>query len=131
MSTSNDNEKSPSKRGRPKKIKTQEEIDFEKQKKREIKQKWYQERKYNIQQQHKKYYEENKDNLSEKHKKYYKENKEYVQMQYKENRDELKNKSKHLQSKYREGYRFLCKLLEDNIIPETYINFESIKNIIQ
>ena len=38
MSMSNDNEKSPSKRGRPKKIKTQEEIDFEKQKKREIKQ---------------------------------------------------------------------------------------------
>ena len=32
------------KRGRPKKIKTQEEIDSEKQKKREIKQKWYQER---------------------------------------------------------------------------------------
>jgi len=119
------------KRGRPKKIKTQEEIELDNEKKREIKQKWYEENKGNIQQKHKKYYEENKDNLSLKHKSYYQENKEHIHLKhYQENRDELRIKSKSLQSKYRQGYRFLCKLFEDNIIPETYENFVSIKNIL-
>ena len=41
-------EQQPPKRGRPKKLKTQEEIESLKQKKKEIKQKWYQENKDNI-----------------------------------------------------------------------------------
>jgi hypothetical protein len=111
------------KRGRPKKIKTQEEIDAEKQKKREIKQKWYQEHKNDIQQQHKKYYDEHKDELSQKHKSYYQEYKEHKHT-------EINQKSKVLQSKYREGYRILCKLIEDNAILPSYLNLEEIKKFI-
>ena len=108
------------KRGRPKKIKTQEEIDSEKQKKREIKQKWYQEHKNDIQQQHKKYYIENKDKLNNEHK-----------QNYYEKQDELKTKSKSLQTKYRDSYRFLCKLVEEGVINSSYPKFNEIKNIVQ
>lgn len=119
------------KRGRPKKIKTQEEIELDNEKKREQHKKYYEKHKKNIDEQHKKYCIEHKDELSKKNKTYYQENKEHIHLKhYQENRDELRIKSKSLQSKYRQGYRFLCKLFEDNIIPETYENFVSIKNIL-
>ena len=103
-----------------------------KARRKEIKQKWYQEHKDDIKKQHQTYYQEHKDELSQKHKDYYDENKEQIHLKhYREKRDELKEQSKSLQTKYRQSYRFLCKLVEDNIIPESYTNFESIKNIIQ
>ena len=49
------------KRGRPKKIKTIEEIDLEKQRKKEIKQKWYEKNKNNIIEKNKNYYYDNKE----------------------------------------------------------------------
>jgi len=56
-----DEDKQLLKRGRPKKVKTSEDIASEKQRKKEIKQKWY---------------EENKDNIIEKNKNYYYDHKE-------------------------------------------------------
>jgi hypothetical protein len=108
------------KRGRPKKIKTIEEIELEKQRKKEIKQKWYEENKNNIIEKNKNYYYDHKEQLNDNNK-----------QKYYEKQDELKNKSKYLQTKYRDSYRLLCKLLEDNTINSFHPNFEEIKNIVQ
>ena len=116
-------EQQPPKRGRPKKVKTQEEIESLKQKKKEIKQKWYQENKDNIIEKNKNYYYDHKDELSQKHKNYYQEYKEHK-------KPELNKKSKILQSRYREGYQILCKLIKDNAINSSYQNFEEIKKFI-
>lgn len=105
---SNDDEKQPSKRGRPKKVKTEEEITFEKQRRKENKQKWYQ---------------DHKDDIHQKHKKYYEEYKEYKH-------EELNTKSKILQSRYREGYRLLYKLFNDKAIMPSYKNIEEIEKFI-
>ena len=69
------------------------------------------------------YYDEHKDELSQKHKSYYQEYKEHKHT-------EINQKSKVLQSKYREGYRILCKLIEDNAILPSYLNLEEIKKFI-
>jgi len=116
-------EQQPPKRGRPKKVKTQEEIESLKQKKKEIKKKWYQENKDNIIEKNKNYYYDHKDELSQKHKNYYQEYKEHK-------KPELNKKSKILQSRYRQGYQILCKLIEDNAINSSYLNFEEIKKFI-
>jgi len=112
-------EQQPPKRGRPKKLKTQEEIESLKQKKKEIKKKWYQENKDNIIEKNKNYYYDHKTHLNDNNK-----------LKYYEKQDELKNKSKYLQTKYRDSYRLLCKLLKDNAINSSYQNFEEIKNIV-
>ena len=56
--------------------------------------------------------------------------KQYYQ-EYKEHKNpELNKKSKILQSRYREGYQILCKLIKDNAINSSYQNFEEIKKFI-
>lgn len=108
------------KRGRPKKVKTSEEIESEKQRIKEIKQKWYAQRKDNIIEKNKNYYYDHKEHLNSNNK-----------QKYYENQEDLKHKSKTLQSKYRDSYRLLCKLVEDDAINSAHPNFEEIKILFQ
>jgi hypothetical protein len=72
-------------------------------------------------------YEVNRYQLKDK----YNQSKEIIKQNYVKNKDELKEKSKELQTKYRDGYKMLISLFNDNEINTSDEKLEKIKKILE